>query len=141
MDILNKLKSVYNFFKINRQSGTTTLLEKIYEKEDVYVLVGDEHQKNIFKTSKDKKHIFTLQNLYDKQKVAFLSKKPILIDNYLMLKLLDMSITDNEFLTSELYDYISIISKLNTTLNTFNKSKRPIINPKTKTPVHINIKI
>ena len=124
MNVLNKLKNVYDFFTKNRQSGTTTLLEKIYEKEDVYVLVSDEQQKDNFKTSKNKKNIFTLKNLYDKQKVAALSKKPILIDNYLMLRLLDISISENEYLSSELYDYILIINKLNITLDTFNKNKK-----------------
>ena len=134
MNILNKLKNVYDFFKKNRQSGTTTLLEKIYDKEDVYVLVSNERQKNNFKTNKNKKNIFTLENLYNNQKTIALSKKPILIDNYLMLKLLEMSINENEYLTTELYDYILIINKLNTILDTFNKNKKHKLesNPKTK---------
>jgi len=142
MYILDKLKSIYNFFIENRKNGTTTLLEQIYNKEDIYVLLVNEQQKDDFNTKKSKKNIITLESIYDKKNIKSLSKKPILIDNYIMLNLLEMAITENEFLTSELYSYIQIINKINTTLDDFNNNKKykGNINPELKTPVNFKMK-
>ena len=78
------IKSVYDFMIRHRSSGTSTLIKEISEKNDCYVIVGNESETKEFPNS---------INILNMVKYRGLANKPILIDNYALLKILDSAIT------------------------------------------------
>lgn len=74
------LQEFYQWVHSLRRGGTSTLLQKIAEKEDVYVLVSSEKEKN------DPKWGGKALSFGDLKRSS-LPPKPILIDNYFMLEI------------------------------------------------------
>lgn len=92
MTIRKYWMNIFSFFTSLRRSGTTTLIKNIAAENDVWVLVPNEEMRKEFG---DKG--ITLQEL---DRMESVKPKPILLDNYTMLKLSELSI--NEFLKLEL---------------------------------------
>lgn len=83
MNILKIFEDLQSFVVSLRRGGTTTLIKKIAEENDVWVLVADLHHAKEFG---DK--AITLQQLgEEKAKGRF--PKPILIDNHTLLVMTD----------------------------------------------------
>jgi len=81
MKALNLIDNILSFLFSQRQSGTTSLLKKIAKENDVWVLVADEVQKKEFG---DK--AVSIEDL----KMG-IPNKPILFDNYTIMKLTSLS--------------------------------------------------
>jgi hypothetical protein len=79
----NLIKNLYSFFLKNRRSGTTTLIQKIASKYDVYVIVPNSQSKENFGKSG-----ITFNDL-STDKFNGLEPKPILVDNHTMLEILN----------------------------------------------------
>ena len=73
------LRNVYDFFIRQRQSGTSTLLKKVAAENDVWILVPNEKMKEEFGPQ--------AIDFYDLQEMMGTEKKPILVDNYTMIRL------------------------------------------------------
>lgn len=80
-NIRNKLRSLTTLFSRCRQSGSTSLLKEIAEKHDCFILVHNEEQKREIG-----KNAIVIRDVTD---AMFMDpKKPILVDNHFMIKLL-----------------------------------------------------
>ena len=75
------LRLVCDFFISQRQGGTTTLLKKVAANNDVWVLIPNAEMKSEFGSQG--------VSFDDLERMQGKAKKPILIDNYTMLKLCD----------------------------------------------------
>lgn len=89
------LQEFYQWVHSLRRSGTSTLLQKIAEKEDVYVLVGSEKEKN------DPKWGGKALS-FDDLKRSSLPPKPILVDNYFMLEIAERAYRHQTKIETEL---------------------------------------
>ena len=78
------IKGVFDFMIRHRSSETSTLIKEISEKNDCYILVGNEIETKQFKNS---------INILNIAKYRDLENKPILVDNYALLKILDSAMT------------------------------------------------
>ena len=87
------IKGVYDFMIRHRSSGTSTLIKEISEKNDCYVIVGNESETKEFPNS---------INILNMIKYRCLETKPILIDNYAMIKILDAAATHFDVLNEEI---------------------------------------
>jgi len=70
---------IFQFFASNRRTGSSTLIKEIAEKNDVYILVANMEQEKEFGEK-----AVSMTNLKSFQHK---SAKPVLVDNYTMLKL------------------------------------------------------
>ena len=86
------IKSVFDFMIRNRATGTSTLIKEISEKNDCYVLVGNESETKEFKNS---------INILNISRYRGLANKPILVDNYALIKILDSAKTRFDVLYEE----------------------------------------
>ncbi len=75
------LRNICEFFLSQRQSGTTTLLKSVAANNDVWVLVPNAEMKREFGAQGI--------SFDDLERMDRKAKKPILIDNYTMLKVCD----------------------------------------------------
>ena len=98
------INSVYDFMIRHRSSGTSTLIKEISEKNDCYVIVGNESETKEFKNS---------INILNMVKYRGLANKPILIDNYALLKILDSAMTRFNVLYEENEKLKKILKKHN----------------------------
>lgn len=73
------LRNVYDFFIRQRQGGTTTLLKKVAAENDVWILVPNAQMKEEFGPQ--------AIDFYDLAYMMGKDKKPILVDNYTMIRL------------------------------------------------------
>ncbi len=122
------LKNMFRFLIEQRQSGTTTLLKTIAANNDVWVLVPDQQTKGQFNGS-----AITLDEL---DRMGSKSHKPILVDNYTMIKLcelvdveiigLDNAISERENLIEKMEDLIKQFRRTNKAkprLNDFSQNR------------------
>lgn len=87
------LRNIYDFFIRQRQGGTTTLLKKVAAENDVWVLVPNVQMKEEFGPQ--------AIDFYDLQDMMGKDKKPILVDNYTMIRLCEeFSLNMSELQTS-----------------------------------------
>lgn len=82
------LKNLLGFTVGLRRSGTTTLIKKVAEQNDVWVIVPNQEQKKLFGD-----YVLSLQEL---DKMQGSKPKPILLDNSTIMKLTEMSIEEIE---------------------------------------------
>ena len=88
----NQLRRILQFFLSHRRSGTTTLLKEIAGVSDVWVLVPTAEMKKEF----GDKAI----SIDDLDKAMGMSSRPILVDNFTMIRLceaFDINISKLEF--------------------------------------------
>lgn len=83
-NIINIIQNLYYFVKNNRRGGTSSLIKKISDENDVWVLVPD--KKTGEALNLDDKKIVSYDNI--DEKLGY-HPKPILVDNYFMISLLD----------------------------------------------------
>jgi hypothetical protein len=92
----NIIKPLFEFLLRMRRSGTTTLLLKIAKENDVYVLVPS-HDMPGYEEVKDK--TVSIQQLETSQG---LKGKPILIDNYTLIKYAEWANKQLDNITEEM---------------------------------------
>jgi len=100
MKIRDHIKNLFEFLLQSRRSGTTTLLKKIADVNNVWVLVPNFEMKQEFG-----KCGITLEEL---KEVRGYQTKPILLDNYTLLELTESTL--QEFKTLD--EYINHLSNL-----------------------------
>ena len=81
--IVKTLQSFLSFLIRNRQSGHTTLVNKLAKENDVYVIVHNTKAKEIFDKDVQEK-LYTINQF---QRLLGKDKKPILVDNATLHKL------------------------------------------------------
>lgn len=82
------LKNLLRFTVGLRRSGTTTLIKKVAEQNDVWVIVPNQEQKKLFGD-------YAL-SLHELDKMQGCKPKPILLDNSTIMRLTEMSIEEME---------------------------------------------
>ena len=122
MEPLKQAQNLLEFLKQNRKSGTTSLLVDTYDNNDSYFIVNDEHQKAMLKTKSTKDDILPLKHL-DFTKFAGKSKKPILIDNYPIIELLEKLIYLNKELKIKLNSAQNALTAIQEIIQLHDKSK------------------
>lgn len=83
MNIKKLVNHLIRFFALNRGSGTTTLVKKISDENDVFVIVPTAQEAEQFNGK-----AITFNQLIE-GKAEGLSKKPILLDNHTLIQLLE----------------------------------------------------
>ena len=94
MDTRILLRNLSEFFISMRGSGTTTLIKKVASENDVYVLVPNEQMAKEFG-----ENAITFEGL---DKVRGLKPKPILLDNYTLRQLSELSLNEYNDLDSKI---------------------------------------
>lgn len=117
MRLLDAINYFLHFF---RRSGTTTLLEKIYSNNDVYVIVTNQEERENFKTTKNKKNIVTLQDIKEGKGLG-LSHKPILFDSSALSYLINDTTLKIENLENKLYKSERAISKIKEVISNYER--------------------
>ncbi|NBR14936.1 MAG: hypothetical protein EBU01_10225 [Crocinitomicaceae bacterium] len=109
------LRLVCDFFISQRASGTTTLLKSVAANNDVWVLVPNAEMKSEFGSQG--------VSFDDLERMQGKAKKPILVDNYTMLKLCDdfnINITELEQLVK---DRDVLINSIDHLIHEFQRNK------------------
>jgi hypothetical protein len=88
MKIRKLLSNMFSFLIHLRGSGTTTLIQKVAYENDVWVLVPNEQMKKKFGESG-----VTFDEL---DRIKDCKPKPILLDNYTLLQLSELSLNEYE---------------------------------------------
>ncbi len=116
MKIRNIINDLYAFMQTIRRSGTTTLLKDIALRNDVYILVPDEESKKEFG---DNAITFNELYFYDS-----LKSKPILLDNYTLIKLTEL--TNNEFdkLDLKIKNYKDLVESIKDSIDLFERKNK-----------------
>jgi len=119
------LQRVLGFLLSQRQSGTTTFIQKIAKENDVYVIVRQAEEKTYFDKS-CRKNVYSLGELAP-EKIDGWDKKPILIDNgafhYLVQEALlkigsqEEIITHQKHVLSTIGKVLALGNKMNPHLN------------------------
>lgn len=89
MIIKNMVSGLWKFFASFRGSGTSTLIVDVAKNSDVFVVVVDQDQAKLFiGNGVDKRKILTIGDITNGNYQG-LKGKPILVDNFVMLQLLE----------------------------------------------------
>ena len=88
MNIRKLLSNLFSFVTDLRRSGTTTLIQKVASENDVWVLVPNQQMKKEFGKSG-----VTFDEL---GRMKGCKAKPILLDNYTLLQLSELSLNEYE---------------------------------------------
>ena len=80
--------NLFSFVTDLRRSGTTTLIKKVASENDVWVLVPNQESKKEFGEG--------AITFYELDKMKGCEPKPILLDNYTLLKLSELSLNEYE---------------------------------------------
>ena len=113
MNIKRVLQDMSAFFTSQRRGGTTSLIKRISESNDVYVLVSLEREKKNFKNAVS---FGQLKNELHKK------PKPILVDNGTMMLLLERSCDEIEKLELGLSKRDILINKIKTEISFFQET-------------------
>lgn len=114
--IVNKLKSLMGLLANTRQTGQTTLLNKIAKNEDVYIVVHNHQMKELFNRNNQKKII----SISELDKLRGAKPKPFLIDNALLYQIIHDSqekIDNQSYIISNYRKTINVITDEITDLN------------------------
>ena len=88
MNVRKLLTNLFSFVTDLRRSGTTTLIKKVASENDVWVLVPNQQMKKEFGES-----AVTFEEL---DRIKGCKSKPILLDNYTLLQLSELSLNEYE---------------------------------------------
>ena len=113
MNIRKLLSNLYSFVTDLRRSGTTTLIKKVASENDVWVLVPNQQMKKEFGESG-----VTFDEL-DRMKGC--KPKPILLDNYTLLQLSELSLNEYERLDSMIKKRNRLIRTIRDEINLFER--------------------
>lgn len=116
MKFSDKLRNICQFLFNQRGSGTTTLIKKISDENDVYVLVPNEQIKRMFG-----KNAISVNDLYSD---AGLSPKPILMDNSMLLELVDNSLKEINHLNTKVNRRNQFIKKIKEDIDQFYRENK-----------------
>ncbi len=86
MNIRKLLSNLYSFVTDLRRSGTTTLIKKVASENDIWVLVPNQQMKKEFGESG-----VTFDEI---DRMKGFKPKPILLDNYTLLQLSELSLNE-----------------------------------------------
>ncbi len=104
MNIAGIWRDIKTFMSINRGSGTTTLIKKIANENDVFVLVpSDMVGKMIGKSA---------VNINKLNNIRGLQKKPILLDNFTLIELTNKTIEELQKLNGEICKRDDLIKEI-----------------------------
>jgi AAA+ ATPase superfamily predicted ATPase len=108
MKVKQRMKRFLEFLMGNRQTGHTSLLNKIGKEHDVYIIV---HNMQIFDefSPEVKDKLIPIDNISILQAAP---NKPVLLDNKVLLDLLDDSIRNIEYKEDLIYHYKETINKI-----------------------------
>lgn len=104
MNIKKAWLDLFSFVTSLRRSGTTSLIKRVAAENDVWVLVPDMLTKQEFGESG-----ITLQDL---DKLHGHSQKPILVDNYTLIKLSELTMNEFENLELKIKERNNLIRKI-----------------------------
>lgn len=97
---MSKTKSIFlglrELLLRSRQSGTTSLLQKIAAKNDVWVLVADEKSGQAFGDKAITLNDLDITRGMGRLRIHGVTPKPILVDNYMLIRLSEDSIMQFE---------------------------------------------
>jgi len=108
MKIKQRMKRFLEFLIENRQTGHTSLLNKIGKKHDIYIIVHNAKMVNEFDSEVQSK-IIPIDNISILQAAP---NKPVLLDNKILLDLLNDSIKNIEHKEDIIYYYKESINKI-----------------------------
>lgn len=109
------------FFNSFRQSGTTGFLQRIAATSDVIILVdGQKTKSHYFKNIKD---VYTINDIKN-GKLNGINKKPILVDNYVLIKLFKDLESELRLKDKELINSKEALNDIANTINKYNKFKK-----------------
>lgn len=109
-DILRELN---HFLFNNRSSGTTTLIKKISDENDVHILVHNEETKQNFG-----KNAINIQDLYENKG---LPPKPILVDNATFIELIKMVVNNISYLEQKIISRDNVLKQIKDSINFLEK--------------------
>lgn len=113
MNIKKLLLNLYSFTADLRRSGTTTLIQKVASENDVWVLVPNQQMKKEFGESG-----VTFEEL---DRMKGYKPKPILLDNYTLLQLSELSLKEYERLDSAIKKRDKLIRTIRNEINLFER--------------------
>lgn len=116
MKFTDKLRNICQFLFNQRGSGTTTLIKKISDENDVYVLVPNEQIKKVFG-----KNAISINDIYYNVR---LSPKPVLMDNSMLLELVDNSLKEINYLKTKVYKRNQFIKKIKEDIDQFYRENK-----------------
>lgn len=108
------LKNLLGFTVGLRRSGTTTLIKKVAEQNDVWVIVPNQEQKKLFGD-------YAL-SLHELDKMQGSKPKPILLDNSTIMRLTEMSIEEMENLDLAIKKRNKLIRTIRDEISNFERS-------------------
>jgi hypothetical protein len=106
------------FISQQRRSGTSSLLKRIADHNDVWILVPDDKSKSIFGDS-----ALSFEDLSSQRATK---KKPILVDNHTLIRFCEMTHTEIESLENEIQRRDLLISKIDHLMDDFKGEKQKI---------------
>lgn len=115
MNIKTLMNNVYFFIDSMRISGTTTLIQKIASENDVWVLVPDSTQKHAFGEK-----AITFDEI---SRMGARDKKPILFDNYTLLRLSESVIREFTTLESMIAERDKLIKTIRDEIALFDRNR------------------
>ena len=138
MKWVNRIWDVLGFFRENRGNGNTTMLEKIYNTEDVYLIVLNQKEKDDLNV-KDKSRVIVVNTIQKFRAVSI--KKPILVDNHVLTELLQDSADGIDYLTQELKEREDALMEINKILSNFKFKRETYANTHYNVDDFINTKL
>lgn len=106
MNIRSAINGVLSFLTTQRQTGSSSTLANITKHAEVYILISDRDQAKLpmFKDVPEGTFI-TIADLVNGSRIHGLPKRPVVVDNYVLMKLLaasDSKIRGQENLIGEI---------------------------------------
>ena len=137
MKWINRIWDVLGFFRENRGNGNTSMLEKIYNTEDVYLIVLNQKERDDLNV-KDKSRVIVVNTIQKFRAVSI--KKPILVDNHVLTTLLQDSVDGIDYLTQELKEREDALINIDRIISKYQFKRRTMGNINYNIDEFINIK-
>lgn len=113
MNVRTLLRSLTEFTISMRRSGTTTLIQKVANENDVYVLVPTAEAGKVFGEK-----AVTFDEL---SRMRGMKKKPILFDNYTLLQLSELSLDEYNNLDMKIEKRNRLLKDIKDLINNFER--------------------
>ena len=113
--MISFFSNLLSFMQEQRRSGTSTLLKKIAKENDVWILVPTEKEKDMF----DGKGITFLD--IENNKIKGQKPKPILVDNYTLIKLSEQALLEFSELRNKINSRNTLIRNIKEEIKLFER--------------------
>lgn len=130
MSFINIMHSIRDFFLFNRRSGTTTLINKIAEKENIWILVANNDEVKLFPKHGDK--VISILDLDD---LHLMEPRPILVDNHTIIKIVELVQSNTLDMQKEINDRNDLLKDIRDAIEMFGNSRLQTTNRPHKTQV------